>query len=107
MFGINQPVNNLYYLKVPMNYYMPPPQTYTTPNPLNFNYPKTPIPSNLPQNNYPKFKQNSQENKVKNEIDNNLIKELEKQILELQELTKEAKELALKVIKKIILFRKV
>lgn len=70
-------------------------RSYNTPNPQNFNYPKIMHMKGNQYQNYPKFKEAKKE-KANNEKTTELAKELEKQILELQKLTKEAKDLAKK-----------
>jgi hypothetical protein len=78
------------------NYYMnmAGQRAYNTPNPVNFNYPKLMHAKGSQYENYPKFKEQSK--KPENKENENLAKELEKQIKELQLLTKEAKDLAKK-----------
>jgi hypothetical protein len=85
--------------------FMMPQTTYNTPNPLNYNYPKIDHLRNGQYGSYPKFRETEVEavNKpieskpVSNGVAENLAKELESEIKELQQLTKEAKELAEKV----------
>lgn len=82
---------------------MPSQTSYSSPNPLNFNYPKMVNVRGTQYGSYPSFKETSTDDSLKNNskekdnISNNLAKELEKQIQELQKLTKEAKELAKQV----------
>lgn len=85
----------------PGNFYMNmASQRTNTPDPLNFNYPKLSHAQTSQYKNYPKFKQEKEENfkDSKTQEQENLTKELEKQIKELQKLTKEAKELAKKKV---------
>lgn len=74
---------------------------FNTPNPLNYNYPKIAHLRGNQYNSYPKFKETEREmpkeKSEKEKLSENLAKELEKQIKELQLLTKEAKDLAKKV----------
>ncbi len=74
-------------------------RTYNSPNPLNYNYPKMMHIRGTQYGSYPSFKEGDDEKpiKPKDDINSNLAKELEKQIQELQKVTKEAKELAKKV----------
>jgi hypothetical protein len=73
------------------NYYMGMPQkNYNSLDP--YNYQKL-----VPRDIYPKFKENQDKEKEEQKVSVNLAKELEKQIQELQKLTKEAKEVAKKV----------
>jgi hypothetical protein len=70
------------------------PASYNTPNPASYNYPKM---ANLRGSQYTTYPQFKETKKVKDTGQSeNLAKELEKQIKELQTLTKEAKELAKK-----------
>jgi hypothetical protein len=79
---------------MPGNYFM---STMTPPDPVNYNYPKMANIRGSQYNNYPKFKETKNRNQANSESAN-LAKELEKQIKELQTLTKEAKEFAKKKI---------
>lgn len=90
MYGYNQPV-------MPGNYYMPlaGQNAVSAQNPMRFNYPKMMNLRGDQYSNYPKFKEKTE--KKDNGMSSELTKELEKQIQELQKLTKEAKELAKKV----------
>ena len=76
---------------MPGNYFMGGSQI----NPINYNYPKMANVRGSQYANYPKFQESKKQNQVNSESAN-LAKELEKQIKELQTLTKEAKEIAKK-----------
>jgi hypothetical protein len=73
---------------MPGNYFM---GGMGQPDPINYNYPKMPNVRGSQYNNYPKFKESKNLNAAANAESSNLAKELEKQIKELQTLTKEAK----------------
>ena len=76
---------------MPGNYFMGGSQI----NPVNYNYPKMANVRGSQYANYPKFQETKNQNKNQvNSESANLAKELEKQIKELQNLTKEAKEIA-------------
>lgn len=77
---------------MPGNYFM---STMGQTDPINYNYPKMANVRGSQYNNYPKFKETKNRSQVNNESAN-LAKELEKQIKELQTLTKEAKDIAKK-----------
>ena len=78
---------------MPANYFMGGSQI----NPVNYNYPKMANVRGSQYANYPKFKETkNQNNNQVNSDSADLAKELEKQIKELQTLTKEAKEIAKK-----------